>query len=250
LAKNGFNVGNFCEIKSLNDIHDFADKHGFPVILKSRKGGYDGRGNYVINRKSSIFPAVDYLSDYGDISHLYCEEQIDFKMEISVLVAKCKSGSIVAYTVTETIQENGICVETITPARLDQYTMGRAYKTARDAIELFDGVGVFAVEMFVTQSGEIVINEISTRVHNSGHWTIEGADTSQFLQHIRLTVGCDIGDTGTKYNCVVMKNILGTGSENEEYDLTKMRKILSFQNSYLHLYGKREWRKNRKMGLS
>ena len=190
----------------------FGDEHGWPVIAKTSRGGYDGKGVFKIDSDAEAGVPFDNLREG---IRIVAEEFVDFDRELSVLVVRSPSGQAVAYPVSETLQQNGICVETITPApgltadrRIEIEQLG-----LRIAHEL-GVVGVLAVELMQRRSdsgqdGPVVINELAMRPHNTGHWSIDGAHTSQFANHLRAVLDLPLGDPTVRAPVTVMTNVLG-----------------------------------------
>lgn len=175
----------------------------FPVIAKAISGGYDGRGVFKVSDSHELEEIISHTTP------LLIEELMDFEAEIAVMVARSVSGQIASWHPVETVQDNGICIQTITPARvLTEAQSIEARKMAESIAELIEVVGVMAVEMFLCD-GKLIINELALRPHNSGHWTIEGSATSQFEQHLRAICGMPLGSTELIAPYAVMGNILG-----------------------------------------
>lgn len=212
---------------------------GGPYIVKSRRGGYDGRGNLVV--ESFDDPRIKEM--FGD-SEVYAQRVLDFEKELSVVAARDMQGNIVTYPVVETIHKNNICHTVISPAPIDASVRQIANEVARETLKHLNGAGVFAIEMFVV-NGDIIVNEIAPRVHNSGHHTIEASKTSQFEQHIRAISGLPLGSTEQIAPAAVMVNVLGT--KEGPLDRTGIDKIAAEKDTKLHLYGKTP-RLDRKIG--
>ena len=210
-------------------------------MLKAREGGYDGRGNRPVEGPED---ANEALEEIGGAA--LAEELIDFERELAVMGA-VGDGETRAYPVTETIHEEEILRESVTPARIDDAVRSRAREVAFDVLELLDGRGVYGIELFETTAGEILVNEIAPRPHNSGHWTIEGAGCSQFEQHVRAVLGWPLGDA-TLRSPAVTANLLGDVTDPQIAELTGTEAILETPDASLHWYGKREVRPLRKMG--
>jgi len=213
---------------------------GGPFIVKSRKGGYDGRGNLVVTDLNRIL-----IEDHFGETSVYVEQVLPFEAELSVIVARDKSGQTVAYPPVETVHEENIC-HTVVVAQEDSKLpiTKQAIDIAQDTLKLLSGAGVFAIEMFVV-NGQIVVNEIAPRVHNSGHHTIEANVTSQFEQQIRAVTGLPLGSTELRVGAAAMINILGT----REKPLTRegLDRVLSRPDTHVHFYGKSS-RPARKIG--
>ena len=177
LSSHGLPIGEFIQLESTVDsIRDASNKLGFPLMLKGRTLAYDGRGNYVLRDESQIHEAISALGDRP----LYAEKWIPFTKEIAVMVVRTVSGGVRSYPVAETVHKDNICHLVFAPLRSMDGTLGlRAQKVAEDVVRTFKGAGVFGVEMFLLEDGEIYVNEIAPRPHNSGHYTIEACETSQ-----------------------------------------------------------------------
>ncbi len=241
----GIPLPDFKNVASIDDIYDYIKDRGFKGMLKSRLGGYDGKGNALINSEGDVEEAYSTLSSGGYL--LMIEEFIPFVKEISVLATRGINGDIAIYPVGENIHKNSILDETIVPARVGKEVQKKAHDIARRVMEVFEGVGMFCVELFVTASGKVLVNEVAPRPHNSGHYTIEGCLTSQFEQHIRAIVGLPLGHVDLIGPCV-MKNLLGQEGEFGKTRVEGLMECLSEPQLKLHLYGKEETKAFRKMG--
>jgi len=235
-------VADFTEINSKEDIISFTSKHGYPVILKSRTMGYDGKGNYKIDSEDEIDAAMNEIGSRGK---LMCEQFISFDKEIAVQAVRSKEGDFRIYPVVETIQENHICKTVFAGKELFNELKNEVSSIAKMILEELDYIGVMGIEMFL-KGNEIIVNELAPRVHNSGHYTIEGCYVSQFENHIRAVSGMSLGNTELKEDAAVMINILG--KYNGKYDLSFLKELNIKENEYIHLYGKKENRAGRKMG--
>ena len=171
------------------------------------------------------------------------EKFVSFKMEVSVIAARNTKGQIKTYPLVENIHENNILRETIAPARVSQEISDKAEEIAKDAMTVLKGAGVFGIEMFVTEDGKILINEIAPRVHNSGHHTLQSSETSQFEQHLRAILGLELGSVKLTHP-TVMYNILGSKDFEGEYKSIE----ISDQDVYLKMYGKKISKPLRKLG--
>lgn len=244
LAKHYIPVPEFIKVSGIEDIKAAADKYSYPLMLKSCTGGYDGKGNAVINKESEISAAYDELGA-GKLP-LMVEEFIPFEKEISVLACRDIKGNIVVYPVGENEHRNNILFETRVPADISTQLAKEAMQLGHKVLEVFSGIGIFCIEMFVTKEIKLMINEIAPRPHNSGHYTIEGCVTSQFEQHVRAITGLPLGDTSL-IKPSVMRNILGTGNSGQAV-VTGMEQALEIQNVKTHIYNKTIARPGRKMG--
>src|SRR5215471_17766996 len=206
------------------------------LVLKTVRLGYDGKGQVTLTPEISAEEAWRRMG--GEIGIL--EGFVDFSCEISVIVARGEDGAWAAYPPVENQHVNHILDTTIAPARIPVETAMRAEAIARHVAEKLDLVGLLAVEMFVTEQGDLLVNEIAPRPHNSGHWTIDACFTSQFEQLVRAICGLPLGSP-EHHSDAVMKNLIGR-------DIEKWREALTDPMSKLHIYGKRQARPGRKMG--
>ncbi|MFP4016907.1 MAG: 5-(carboxyamino)imidazole ribonucleotide synthase [Halanaerobiales bacterium] len=244
LLENGIPVPEFIEVSSIDDIKAAGDRFSYPLMLKSCTGGYDGKGNSVIKSPEKIGQAYQELGA-GRLP-LMVEEFIPFTKEISVLACRDIDGDITVFPVGENEHRDNILYETRVPADISSRLTEEAMDLAQQVMEVFSGIGMFCIEMFVTEDKKLMINEIAPRPHNSGHYTIEGCVTSQFEQHIRAISGLPLGDT-TLVRPSVMRNILGTGSEGISR-VSGIEQTLQIKGVKAHIYDKKESRPGRKMG--
>jgi len=239
LNENNIPVAKFNEISSISDLETEINKFGLPVLLKVRKDAYDGRGNFKIDSTDQISTAMSTFEGKS----LMVEEFVDFKMEVSVIAARNTNGEIQTYPVVENIHEDNILKMTIAPARISEEVSKNAEEIAHKTMEVLHGAGVFGIEMFVTNSNEVLINEIAPRVHNSGHHTLQSSKTSQFEQHLRAILGLNLGSTELLHP-TIMYNILGPKNFKGVYKTP----TINFDNAFLKMYGKLESKPKRKIG--
>ena len=239
LEKNGIEVAKFAKIDNKEELIKMIDRLGLPLLLKTRRDAYDGRGNYKINSKSEIDDALDLFKG----KTLMVEKFVKFEKEVSVIAARNTKGEIATYPVVENIHENNILRTTIAPGRVSEAVRKEAEKIAEKTMEVLHGAGVFGIEMFVTFDDKILINEIAPRVHNSGHHTLQSCNTSQFEQHLRAILGMDLGDSSIK-TPTIMYNILGPKTFQGEYNVIFKKQ----DNIHLKMYGKLESKPQRKIG--
>ena len=240
LAALGVPVPAFTPVATARDVQGFASHVGWPLVLKAATGGYDGKGVWVVH---DLAEAEEVLA--GGV-RLLAEEHVALRRELAALVARSPEGQGAAWPVVETVQSDGVCVEVVAPA--PGLSEDDALEAQRLALRLADElgvVGVMAVELFETDAG-LLVNELAMRPHNSGHWTIEGARTSQFEQHLRAVLDWPMGATGLTAPWVVMANLLGGEGEP---DLDRRLHLLFGRDPGLkvHLYGK-QVRPGRKIG--
>ena len=239
LAKNDIPVAEFREITSKDELESKINEFGLPVLLKTRTGAYDGRGNFKISTLDQIPEALQVFEDQS----LMIEKFVDFKMEVSVIASRSTSGEIRTYPLVENMHKDNILNMTIAPARTDETISKNAEKIAHKTMEVLHGAGVFGIEMFVTDDNHVLINEIAPRVHNSGHHTLQSSITSQFEQHLRAILGLELGDTKLIYP-TIMYNILGPKDFIGRYKLPS----IDLENTFLKMYGKLESKPQRKIG--
>ena len=242
LKEKALPVADFIEVNDKVEIEQAGKTFGYPFLLKARFDAYDGRGNALINEKAVIEKGIEKL--HG--RKLYVEKFVPFVKELTVVVARSTKGEIKTYPVVETIHKNNICHIVKAPASIDEAIKQKAESLAIRTMEQLQGAGVFAIEMFLTKNGDVIINEIAPRVHNSGHFTIEACVTSQFEQHIRAVTGLPLGETNMILPAAVMINILG--ERNGAVEITGLDQVLKIPNVAIHIYGKMETKIERKMG--
>ncbi|MCL2575030.1 MAG: 5-(carboxyamino)imidazole ribonucleotide synthase [Defluviitaleaceae bacterium] len=245
LLEKGVPCPDLMEVNSVKDLLEAGEKFGYPMMVKACLGGYDGKGNFLLRSADGAQEAFDALG--GSKTPLMVESFVDFEMEISVLACRGQNGDIAVYPVAQNDHKNEVLDLTRVPANISSEISQKAMDVARRVMEIFGGVGMFCVEMFVTKDGGISVNEIAPRPHNSGHYTIEGCSSSQFDNHIRAVAGLPLGCTKL-IKPTVMKNILGEEGENGKAVVTGADKVLAIAGAKLHIYGKAETVPKRKMG--
>ncbi len=242
-ADAGVPVPEFVAVDDAADLADAVDQFD-GCMLKARTGGYDGRGNLPVAQGD------DYEAKLAEVGAgeggAMAEELIDFERELSVVAVRGDDEQR-ALPVVENVHREEILRETVAPARCSTAVTERAREVAFDTLATLDGRGVFAMELFETTAGEILVNEVAPRPHNSGHWSIEGATTSQFEQHVRAALGWPLG-TAELRSPTVMANVLGDVSDPRPASLSGVGDVLAAPNANLHWYGKHEARPLRKMG--
>lgn len=250
LAAAGLAVPPFAPVASPSDLSAVGDRLGWPLVLKARHLGYDGHGNATVGSPAEIDSAVRRLagSRSGENTplDLYVEGFVPFSQELAVMVVRSRDGSVAAYPVVETIQRDHICHEVIAPARVPTDVAARARALAIAAARAVDAVGVVGVEMFALRDGTVLLNELAPRPHNSGHYTIEACQTSQFANHLRGVLGQPVGPIDLVAPAAAMVNLLGTRTAP-----ANPKGVLdagAVEGVTVHLYGKREVRPGRKMG--
>lgn len=246
LAELELPVPPFAEVAEVSDVLEFGRQHGWPCVLKTARGGYDGRGVWVLDSPDDARRTVAELVEAG--APLMVESRVELRRELAAVVARSPFGQGAAWPLVETVQQDGICVQVLAPApgASDELTQ-RAQDLALTVAEQLGVVGVLAVELFETDTG-LVVNELAMRAHNSAHWTIEGSRTSQFEQHLRAVLDYPLGTTELTAPAVVMANVLGAASEPVMRLDERLHHLFArFPQAKVHLYGKSE-RPGRKVG--
>lgn len=231
----GLNIAPFATVDTMADLTAALATVGTPAILKTRRFGYDGKG------QARIKTPEDAAKAHADMAGAACvlEGFVDFSHEVSVIAARGQQGDIACYDPGENLHVDGILHRTTVPATLSNAQSTDAVLLAARILNALDYVGVMGVELFVTPGG-LVVNEFAPRVHNSGHWTQNGCVIDQFEQHIRAVAGWPLGD-GKRHSEVTMENLIGD-------DMDHVSAIATEPNSALHLYGKADVKPGRKMG--
>ncbi|HTI13687.1 MAG TPA: 5-(carboxyamino)imidazole ribonucleotide synthase [Dictyobacter sp.] len=241
LAQRGIPVAPYLPIETDADIEKAVQQFGYPLVLKARKDAYDGRGNARINGPEDIASARKKLGD----RELYVEQRIDLDKELGIMIARNARGETTTFPVVEMIHARDICLSVLAPAAINAETQTEAQAIALKAIDAFEGIGIFGVEMFLDKQGKIWLNEIAPRTHNSGHYSIEACQTSQFEQHLRAITNLSLTPTTMLYPAAVMENILGERNGPAE---VKWTHDYDHTHIFPHIYGKRETKIDRKMG--
>jgi 5-(carboxyamino)imidazole ribonucleotide synthase len=230
----------YAAIAGREDLDRAVARVGRPCVLKTAEMGYDGKGQVTVTAGDDLDRAWHTTAGASTEAGAIVEGFVDFRLEISVLVARAADGDRRTYDPVENVHRNHILHQTIVPAPIASETAERALEIARRLAQELDLIGLLAIEMFVTQEGDVLVNELAPRPHNSGHWTLDACLTSQFEQFIRAVAGLPLGDTARLADAV-MTNLLGEEAE-------RWREILAEPDAKLHLYGKHELRPGRKVG--
>ncbi len=242
LAELGFEVPLFTALEARGDIEALAERCGWPLIIKTRSGGYDGHGVWTVQRPQDALALMQDLEAAGRPA--IAEEMVDIDIELAVVLARNPTGQIAVYPVLETRQRGGICREVIAPAAISPEQADQARRLAVSLADGLDVAGVLAVEMFLS-GGRLLVNELALRPHNSAHLTIEGCGTSQFEQHLRGVLDWPLGGSELLAPACAMVNILGTGDGSDPR--LRLPQALGVPQAHVHLYGK-EPRSGRKLG--
>jgi 5-(carboxyamino)imidazole ribonucleotide synthase len=239
LASHGLPMPDFVEASTIGEFDQFAAVYGWPVVAKAPRGGYDGRGVWVLEHREQ---ASELLTTAP--GPFLLEAMLEIEKEIAVMVARSAGGELAVYPVVETVQRDAMCREVIAPAPIPAGTAEAAASMAVDIANRIRIVGVMAVELFMTPDG-LLVNELALRPHNSGHYSIEGCVTSQFEQHLRAVLDLPLGETSLTAPSVVTVNVVG--GDSEEGPESRLAGALAVPGAHVHLYGK-QTRPGRKLG--
>jgi 5-(carboxyamino)imidazole ribonucleotide synthase len=246
LERSGLPQPSWAQVQTPEEIAAFGNRHGWPVVLKTPRGGYDGKGVFLVDEPAG---AAELLAAHGV---LLAEERVPLRRELAALVARSPFGQVAAWPVVETVQRDGVCHEVLAPAPgLDEERAAAVQRLAISIADELGVVGLLAVELFETAEG-FLVNELAMRPHNSGHWTIEGSRTSQFEQHLRAVLDYPLGECAMAAPAVVMANVLGGAAAEPSWsgpglDERIHHLMAHWPDVKLHWYGKQE-RPGRKLG--
>lgn len=244
LSDAGCPLPNFARCETVEDAHEAAAAFGYPVVLKQYRGGYDGYGNATVASRSELH---DAWSDLAAEDGLLVEQFAEFERELAVQVARRPGGEQVVYPVAYTEQHNHRCHAVEVPADVSRHVAQSAQHIAQRAVDAVAGVGLIAVELFEMPNGDVLVNELAPRPHNTGHYSIEGAHTSQFENHVRAILDWPLGATDLRMPAAVMVNVLGD-REGTPPQTSGLSDALAVTGASVHIYGKPDVRPGRKMG--
>ena len=216
---------------------------GYPVVLKARRHGYDGQGTFIIPDAATL-KATWAKFDYPP---MLLQEFIPFERELAAIAARSVTGDVAIYPIVETIQHDQVCHRVIAPAKISSHLQDQINRLAHTLLNGLDVVGLFGIEFFLTASGEVLVNEIAPRTHNSGHFSLDACHTSQFEQHLRAVSGLPLGNPDLKCGGAVMVNLLGFELAENDY-LAKREQLAAIPQAKVHWYGKIQSRPGRKLG--
>lgn len=247
----GLPVPKFAQFDVTAGLQDVALKDfDFPFVLKARRHGYDGQGTYIVQNKDQLQTILAQLEKSRfkiTSAEFLIEEFIPFTRELAVIAARSVDGEVVTYPVVETQQEHQVCRRALAPAAISPQVITTTQKIAAVLLNSLDVVGVFGIELFLTADDTVVVNEVAPRTHNSGHFSLDACQTSQFEQHLRAVCGLPLGNPTLICTQAVMVNLLGYENSQSDYQ-QKRQQIEKIQNAHLHWYGKTESRPGRKLG--
>lgn len=236
-------VADFELVHSEEHLRELCRKFGFPSMLKACEDSYDGRGNFLITSKNKVHDAFDYFVG----RECMLEKFVPFTKEISIMVARNPKGQIESFPVAENIHKNNILDTTIVPARISHEMELKAKKVAEKTMAVLHGSGIFGIEMFVTNNGDVLVNEIAPRPHNSGHYANEACSVSQFEQHLRAVLDLPLSRPEL-LSPAVMVNILGVEDSNGPYAIKGLTRLMNVPGVRLYIYGKKTSKPQRKLG--
>ncbi|MDY4833677.1 MAG: 5-(carboxyamino)imidazole ribonucleotide synthase [Frisingicoccus sp.] len=244
LRQNELPVPDFKKVETPEDIREAGKIFGYPMMLKTCTGGYDGKGNAPVHTEADVESAFEALGS-GKLP-LMVEAFCPFEKEVSILVCRSVNGDVKVFPVAENVHKDSILDETTVPANISETSTEKAMDIARRAVHAFNAYGMLCIELFVTADGEVLVNELAPRPHNSGHYTIEGCVTSQYENHIRGILGLPLG-SAELIRPTVMKNIIGQYSV-DKAEVKGLEEAYAIGEVKVHIYGKEKVSKGRKMG--
>ncbi|BAY36197.1 phosphoribosyl aminoimidazole carboxylase [Nostoc sp. NIES-2111] len=245
LQELGLPVPQFFALEHQENLLSKIDDLGFPLVLKSRRHGYDGQGTFIIHDLATLQEKIEL--DKNTNTAFLIEEFIPFERELAVIAARSVDGEIVIYPVVETQQEQQVCRRVIAPADITPEQAIASEAIARTLLDGLQVVGVFGIELFLTTDGQVLVNEIAPRTHNSGHFSLDACETSQFEQHLRAVCGLSLGNPALKCAGAVMVNLLGYETSHSDYQ-SQRQQLAAIPQAYVYWYGKTESRPGRKLG--
>jgi 5-(carboxyamino)imidazole ribonucleotide synthase len=216
---------------------------GFPVVIKARRHGYDGQGTWIVKDDESLEAICKRLEN----AEILLEDFIAFDRELAVMAARSVNGEVAIYPIVETQQQDRVCRWVIAPADISSQVQSQVDAIARQLLEALQVVGIFGIELFLTREGRVLVNEIAPRTHNSGHYTLDASETSQFEQQLRAITGLSLGSTAMKSAGAVMVNLLGYENSISDYQ-EKRDRLAAIPQACVRWYGKSESRPGRKLG--
>lgn len=232
-------------VPKFSTLEDSSPSPQFPLVMKSRRHGYDGQGTFIIQDAASFQQTL--ASFAGKPSSFLVEEFVPFVQELAIIAARSPSGEIITYPVVETQQEKQVCRRVIAPADIIPEVAAEVESVARTLLSNLQAVGIFGIELFLTSDNCILVNEIAPRTHNSGHFTLDACETSQFEQHLCTVSGLSLGSSALRCRTAVMVNLLGYEDAQNDY-LVKRQQLAQLPQAHVYWYGKKRSRPGRKLG--
>ena len=241
LKKIGLPVPRFTALES--ESASLIREFGFPLVLKARRHGYDGQGTDIVYTEEALEATVNELQG----TPVLIEEFVPFERELAVMAARSVAGEVVIYPVVETQQEEQVCRRVIAPAAVSLDVKQQVEAIAHTLLDQLQAVGVFGIELFLTEAGKVLVNEVAPRTHNSGHYTLDACSTSQFEMQLRAVANLPLGSPTLRSAGAVMVNLLGYEYSEHNYQ-QKRTQLAAIPHAYVHWYGKSESRPGRKLG--
>jgi len=249
LSDLGLPVPQFFAVEETENLKSRIEYLGFPLVLKSRRHGYDGQGTFIIKDFAALEEKLSYetITKTANQSLFLLEEFVPFERELAVIAARSVDGEIVTYPVVETQQEQQVCRRVIAPAEISPNRIAEIEAIAHTLLNSLQVVGVFGIELFLTADGKVLVNEIAPRTHNSGHFSLDACETSQFEQQLRAVCGLPLGNPALQCAGAVMVNLLGYENSDSDYQ-SQRQQIAEIPQAHVHWYGKTQSRPGRKLG--
>ncbi|MEH2251597.1 5-(carboxyamino)imidazole ribonucleotide synthase [Nostoc sp.] len=249
LSNLGLPVPQFFALNEGENLKSKIEYLGFPAVLKSRRHGYDGQGTFIIPDFATLEQKLSCETTTKTLNQslFLLEEFVPFERELAVIAARSVEGEIVTYPVVETQQEQQVCRRVIAPAQITPNQVAEIQAIAHTLLNSLEVVGIFGIELFLSADGKILVNEIAPRTHNSGHFSLDACETSQFEQHLRAVCGLPLGNPALQCSGAVMVNLLGYENSHSDYQ-SQRQQIAEIPQAHLHWYGKSESRPGRKLG--
>lgn len=226
-------------------LEDISSSPQFPLVLKSRRHGYDGQGTFIIQDAASLQHTL--LCFTGKPTSFLVEEFVPFVKELAIIAARSPNGEIVTYPIVETQQEKQVCRRVIAPADITTEVAAEIEEIAHTLLNNLQAVGIFGIELFVTRENKVLVNEIAPRTHNSGHFSLDACETSQFEQQLRAVSDLSLGSTALRCRSAVMVNLLGYEEAENDY-IVKRQQLAALPQAHVYWYGKKRSRLGRKLG--
>lgn len=245
----GLAVPQFFAVEETENLKSQIEYLGFPVVLKSRRHGYDGQGTFIIKDSATLEDKLSHetITKTANQSLFLLEEFVPFVKELAVIAARSLDGEIVIYPVVETQQEQQVCRRVIAPAEISPDGVAQIQAITHTLLNNLQVVGVFGIELFLSADGKVLVNEIAPRTHNSGHFSLDACETSQFEQQLRAVCGLSLGNPSLQSPSAVMVNLLGYENSDSDYQ-NQRQQIAEIPQAHIHWYGKTQSRPGRKLG--
>lgn len=230
------------------EAHSYAFLQKFPVVLKARRHGYDGQGTFIIKDAETLQQKLAASQHSEKQSQYLLEEFVPFDRELAVIAARSVTGEMAIYPIVETQQQDQVCRRVFAPADISAELVREIEAIARTFLESLQAVGIFGIELFLTPQGKVLVNEVAPRTHNSGHFTLDACEVSQFEQHLRAVCSLPLGSTTLRSAAALMVNLLGYETSSGRDYLVQRQQIAQIPQAYVRWYGKTASRPGRKLG--